>query len=116
MDQIYTLFLQSSGVQTDTRTISKDCLFFCLKGGNFDGNKFAEEAIGKGALFTVIDNPDYTIKGKTILVKDRLVAVQQLAQHPRRQFQIPNIGITGSNGKTTSKELIAAVLQTQYEV
>jgi len=116
MDQIYNLFLQSSGVQTDTRTISKDCLFFCLKGGNFDGNKFAEEAIGKGALFTVIDNPDYTIEGKTILVKDTLVALQQLAQHHRRQFQIPIIGITGSNGKTTSKELIAAVLQTQYEV
>ncbi|MES2557238.1 MAG: UDP-N-acetylmuramoyl-tripeptide--D-alanyl-D-alanine ligase [Bacteroidota bacterium] len=116
MDQIYTLFLQSSGVQTDTRTIAHDCLFFCLKGGNFDGNTFAAEAIRKGALCVVIDNADYAIEGKTILVEDTLIALQQLAQHHRRQFQIPIIGITGSNGKTTSKELIATVLQTQYKV
>lgn len=116
MDQIYSLFLQSSGVQTDTRTITQDCLFFCLKGGNFDGNKFAEEAIKKGALGAIIDNPDYAIAGKTILVDDTLLALQQLALHHRRQFTIPIIGITGSNGKTTSKELIAAVLQTQYTV
>ncbi len=116
MDQIYSLFLQSSGVQTDTRTISQDCLFFCLKGGNFDGNTFAEEAIRKGALCAVIDNADYAIEGKTILVPDTLLALQQLAQHHRRQFTIPIIGITGSNGKTTSKELIATVLQTQYNV
>jgi UDP-N-acetylmuramoyl-tripeptide--D-alanyl-D-alanine ligase len=116
MDQIYSLFLQSSGVQTDTRTITQNCLFFCLKGGNFDGNTFAEEAIRKGALGVVIDHEDYVIEGKTILVADTLIALQQLALHHRRQFQIPIIGITGSNGKTTSKELIAAVLQTQYNV
>ncbi len=116
MDQIYSLFLQSSGVQTDTRTIAKDCLFFCLKGDNFDGNKFAEEAIAKGALCAVIDNADFTIEGKTLLVENSLLALQQLALHHRRQFSIPIIGITGSNGKTTSKELIAAVLQTQYKV
>lgn len=116
MEHIYTLFLQSSGVQTDTRTITPNCLFFCLKGANFDGNQFASQAVEQGALAVVIDNPTYTIEGKTILVEDTLKALQDLALHHRRQFTIPVIGITGSNGKTTSKELISAVLSTQYNV
>lgn len=116
MEALYTLFKSSNGVETDTRKIQKGSLFFCLKGANFDGNTFAEEAIKLGALAAVIDNPQYHIEGKTILVDDTLLALQNLARHHRNQFQIPIIGITGSNGKTTSKELISAVLATQYQV
>lgn len=116
MEKLYSLFLECNGVQTDTRTISKDCLFFCLKGGNFDGNTFAAEAIEKGAKYVVIDNAAYAMEGKTVLVEDTLTTLQQLARYHRRLFSIPIIGITGSNGKTTSKELIAAVLETQYKV
>lgn len=116
MNQLYTLFLESSGVQTDTRTITENCLFFCLKGANFDGNTFAADAIAKGARCAVIDNPDYAIEGKTFLVNNVLLALQELARHHRRQFTVPVIGITGSNGKTTSKELIATVLETGFDV
>lgn len=113
MTTLYKTFLESSGVQTDTRSIFNNCLFFCLKGSNFDGNRFAQEAIEKGALAAVIDNEEYAIQGKTILVKDTLIALQELAHEHRLTFNIPIIGITGSNGKTTSKELIATVLSTE---
>lgn len=113
MTTLYTTFLESTGIQTDTRAITNNCLFFCLKGANFDGNNFAQEAIEKGALAAVIDNPAFDIPGKTILVKDTLKALQNLAHEHRLTFSIPIIGITGSNGKTTSKELIAAVLLTE---
>lgn len=116
MEALYTLFKSSTGVETDTRKIQKGSLFFCLKGANFDGNTFAEEAIKLGALAAVIDNPQFHIEGKTILVDDSLIALQHLARHHRNQFQIPIIGITGSNGKTTSKELISVVLATQFHV
>ncbi len=116
MEALYTTFKKSSGVQTDTRSITPNCLFFCLKGANFDGNAFAAEALEKGALSVVIDNPQYQIPGKTILVEDALIALQQLAREHRRSFGIPIIGITGSNGKTTSKELISAVLSKQFNV
>lgn len=116
MEAIYTLFQASTGVETDTRKIQKGSLFFCLKGANFDGNTFAEEAIRLGAVSAVIDNPQYHIEGKTILVDDVLLTLQNLARHHRKQFHIPIIGITGSNGKTTSKELISAVLETQLRV
>lgn len=116
MEALYNLFQSGTGVETDTRKIQKGSLFFCLKGANFDGNTFAEEAIRLGAIAAVIDNPEYHIDGKTILVDDVLLALQDLARHHRKQFHIPVIGITGSNGKTTSKELISAVLATQYRV
>lgn len=116
METLYTLFQSSTGVETDTRKIQKGCLFFCLKGANFDGNTFAEEAIKLGAIAAVVDNPEYHIEGKTVLVADVLTALQDLARYHRQQFRIPFIGITGSNGKTTSKELIAAVLATQFKV
>lgn len=116
METIYTYFKEASGVQTDTRKIKPNCLFFCLKGSNFDGNQFAQEAVEKGALRVVIDNPEYAIEGKTILVEDTLKTLQELARYHRQQFSIPIIGITGSNGKTTSKELIAAVLATTFNV
>ncbi len=116
METLYTLFQSSTGVETDTRKIRKGCLFFCLKGANFDGNTFAEEAIKLGALAAVIDNAQFHIEGKTILVEDTLLTLQNLARYHRNRFRIPVIGITGSNGKTTSKELIATVLATQLRV
>ena len=116
MISLYPYFEKCSGVHTDTRTITANSLFFCLKGANFDGNKFAAEALEKGASFVVIDNNEYLIDERTILVEDTLVALQNLALEHRRKFTIPIIGITGSNGKTTSKELISAVLSEKYNV
>lgn len=116
MQTLYSHFIASSGVQTDTRQITPNCIFFCLKGANFDGNRFASEAIEKGARLVVIDNADYAIGNQTLLVPNVLIALQELAHHHRMQMNIPVIGITGSNGKTTSKELIATLLSTQYNV
>lgn len=116
METLYALFQSSTGVETDTRKIRTGSLFFCLKGANFDGNTFAEEALKLGAIAAVVDNPDYHTEGKTILVDDVLKALQDLARHHRNQFSIPIIGITGSNGKTTSKELISATLERQLKV
>ncbi|MFA7273436.1 MAG: UDP-N-acetylmuramoyl-tripeptide--D-alanyl-D-alanine ligase [Crocinitomicaceae bacterium] len=116
MEQLYSLFLKSSGVCTDTRKIEKDCFFVALKGTNFNGNTFAEEAIKQGALCAIVDEVNYKTSEQTILVEDSLKFLQDLALYHRKQFTIPVIGITGSNGKTTSKELIAAVLSEQYNV
>ncbi len=114
MEKLYDLFQKSTGIQTDSRGELKGKLFFCLKGANFDGNQFAEEAFRKGAIAVVIDNSSYAHLTGTYLVDDSLKCLQQLANFHRKQFSIPIIGITGSNGKTTSKELIATVLQTTY--
>ncbi|HUM66230.1 MAG TPA: UDP-N-acetylmuramoyl-tripeptide--D-alanyl-D-alanine ligase [Chitinophagaceae bacterium] len=114
IEQLYEVFTQYPSVQTDTRKLKKDDLFFALKGENFNGNHFAKNAIDAGAAYAVIDEKEYTIPGKTILVEDVLTALQQLARHHRQQFTIPFIAITGSNGKTTTKELIHAVLSTTY--
>lgn len=116
MEALYSLFLKSSGVESDTRKIKPNCLFFCLKGEHFDGNIFAAEALEKGALAVVVDNNDYVLNEQTILVENTLKTIQDLARHHRKQFNIPVLGITGSNGKTTSKELIASVLSTQLNV
>ena len=116
MENLYQSFEKCKGVQTDTRTITAGCLFFCLKGANFDGNKFAKEALEKGAAFVVIDNKEYFIDERTILVEDALLSLQNLAREHRRKFNIPVIGITGSNGKTTSKELISTTLSKKYNV
>lgn len=116
MEAIYNVFKESSGIVTDTRKITPNCLFVCLKGANFDGNSFAKEAIEKGALAAIIDNESYAIPDKTILVQDTLQTLQKLANHHRKQYHIPILSITGSNGKTTSKELIAAVLSTTFQV
>lgn len=112
----FELFYQTSGVCTDTRNIQKDCLFVCLKGANFNGNEFALEALRQGAKYVIVDEE---IEGATpaiIRVENGLVYLQQLANFHRHKFQIPIIGITGSNGKTTSKELIATVLSKKYNV
>jgi UDP-N-acetylmuramoyl-tripeptide--D-alanyl-D-alanine ligase len=114
IEELYTLYLQHPSVQTDTRKLKKGDLFFALKGPSFNGNEFTQKAINAGAAYAVIDDGNYAIEGKTILVNDVLVALQQLAEHHRRQFQIPFIAITGSNGKTTTKELIHAILSSTY--
>ncbi|MDG1264041.1 MAG: Mur ligase domain-containing protein, partial [Flavobacteriaceae bacterium] len=108
--ELYAYFLSSTGVATDTRKIKKGCLFFCLKGEKFDGNTFAEEALAKGAKFVVVDDPKHQKNNHSyLLVKESLRSLQELAHHHRNQFSIPVIGLTGSNGKTTTKELICKV-------
>ncbi|MDX2189214.1 MAG: UDP-N-acetylmuramoyl-tripeptide--D-alanyl-D-alanine ligase [Bacteroidota bacterium] len=112
ISEIYKIFEQSTGVCTDTRKIEKGNLFFALKGPNFNGNQYAQKAFELGASFCVIDEAAFSIPNKTIMVNDCLEALQQLANYHRRQLQIPIIGIAGSNGKTTTKELIYSVLST----
>jgi len=111
---LYNCFLECSGITTDTRKITPNSLFFALKGDNFDANTFADEAINKGARYVVIDNAEYKTSDKMLLVKDSLKALQDLARHHRRELGLPVIALTGSNGKTTTKELINVVLSKVY--
>jgi UDP-N-acetylmuramoyl-tripeptide--D-alanyl-D-alanine ligase len=115
MKNLYTIYQQHPSVQTDTRKLKPGDLFFALKGGNFNGNQFAQQAINTGAAYAIIDEAAFEIPGKTILVDDVLTTLQQLAKYHREQFQIPFIAVTGSNGKTTTKELIHAVLSSTYK-
>lgn len=110
--QLYDIYLQYPSVQTDSRKLKAGDIFFALKGPSFNGNSFAQKAIESGAASVVIDEKEFEIPGKTILVDDVLTTLQQLANHHRRQFKVPFLAITGSNGKTTTKELIHAVLST----
>jgi len=112
---LYQAFLQSGKVSTDTRNIEPGSVFFALKGPNFNANAFADEALAKGASLVVIDDPKFERVGKTFLVDDSLLALQALAKHHRKQLKIPIIGLTGSNGKTTSKELLTAVLSKKFK-
>lgn len=112
--QLHSLFLTCSGVSTDTRKIETNCLFIALKGENFDANTFTKEALEKGAKYVVIDNPNFCIDDRTLLVKDSLIALQELAKFHRTYLGLPIIALTGSNGKTTTKELIHAVLSKKY--
>jgi UDP-N-acetylmuramoyl-tripeptide--D-alanyl-D-alanine ligase len=116
LKQLHQLFLSSSGICTDTRKITKGCLFFALRGENFNGNKFAQEALDKGALKVVIDQIEYHKNtGDTILCSDALNKLQKLANYHRKVCDIPIIALTGSNGKTTTKELIGAVLSQKFK-
>jgi UDP-N-acetylmuramoyl-tripeptide--D-alanyl-D-alanine ligase len=115
IEQLYNIYKLYPSVQTDTRKLKTGDIFFALKGGNFNGNDFAKQAIDAGAVYAVIDKKEFEVPGKTILVDDVLTALQQLAKYHREQFNIPFIAITGSNGKTTTKELIHAVLSTTYK-
>jgi UDP-N-acetylmuramoyl-tripeptide--D-alanyl-D-alanine ligase len=115
IEQIYALYKENPSVQTDTRKLGKGDLFFALKGPSFNGNEFARQAIESGASYAVIDEAQFAIEGKSILVADVLTTLQQLAKHHRLQLNIPFVAITGSNGKTTTKELIHAVLSTRYK-
>lgn len=115
ISKLYRHFLQSSGVSTDSRHIKKGSIFFALKGENFDGNKYAAEALHKGASLAVIDERDY-LKGEAyLLVDDTLKTLQALAVYHRGMLDIPIIGLTGTNGKTTTKELIREVLSRKYK-
>ena len=107
---------ESLCVSTDTRNLPVGCVFFALHGANFDGNKFAKQALEKGASLAVIDNPEYALPQGTLLVEDTLLALQELARAWRRELGLPIIGITGTNGKTTTKELLATVLSTKYNL
>ncbi|HAR20316.1 MAG TPA: UDP-N-acetylmuramoyl-tripeptide--D-alanyl-D-alanine ligase, partial [Cytophagales bacterium] len=107
-------FLKSHKVSTDTRKIEAGSIFFALKGGNFNGNLFAQEALDKGAAWVVVDEKTNTDTGKTIQVLDALVALQNLATAYRRTLKAPIIAITGSNGKTTTKELLSKVLGAKF--
>jgi len=114
--ELYQIFLQSAGISTDTRTIQPNQIYAALKGVNFDGNILCEEAIEKGAVCTLTDNPDLKKGDKYILVDDVLTTLQQLALYHRRQIPLKAlIAITGSNGKTTTKELLNVVLATTYK-
>lgn len=114
IEALYEHFIQCTSVCTDTRKIDKDCLFFALKGENFNGNEFAEKALASGAKYCIIDEKQYKINDQYILVDDVLETLQHLATYHRTQLNIPIIALTGSNGKTTTKELIHAVLSKKY--
>jgi len=113
-EQLYQLFTQHYLVDTDTRKIRKNTLFFALKGSNFNGNKFANEALKKGASYSIVDEEKYVTNDRIILVNNVLKSLQKLATYHRKQLKIPIIALTGSNGKTTTKELINAILSTQF--
>ncbi|RFC53989.1 UDP-N-acetylmuramoyl-tripeptide--D-alanyl-D-alanine ligase [Brumimicrobium aurantiacum] len=116
MEDKFKLLEECTGVSTDTRKIEKDNLFIALKGDNFDGNKYALKAIEQGAKYAVVDDVNLKDHQNLVYVEDALVFLQQLANYHRKKFDIPVIGITGTNGKTTTKELTAAVLQQKYNI
>lgn len=116
ISEIHQLFLKSERVVIDSRKIQKNDFFVAIKGDNFDANTFAKQALENGASYVIIDNPDYYINEKTILVKNSLETLQALAQFHRIQLALPIIALTGSNGKTTTKELINVVLSEKYKV
>ncbi len=113
--ELYTYYLLHPNICTDTRKIMEGCLFIALKGENFDANTFAEEALNQGAAYVVIDDSIFKKDDRFLLVEDSLEALQQLATHHRKQLKIPFIGLTGSNGKTTTKELINSVLSQKFK-
>jgi len=114
LNKIYQFFSEHQVISTDSRQIQPGSIFFALKGESFNGNAYAEKALEQGASFAVIDEPEYASNDKFFVVSDVLTTLQELARYHRMQFTIPVIGITGSNGKTTTKELIHNVLATKY--
>ena len=116
--ELYALYRRCSCVTTDSRHCPENSLFIALKGASFDGNRFAAQALEKGCSYAVVDEPQYAVAGdaRYIVVTDALTTYKELAREHRRQFDIPVIGITGTNGKTTTKELVSAVLAKKYRV
>lgn len=115
ISNIHSLFLESSGVSSDTRKIDANSIFVALKGERFDANTFAAQALEKGAKAVIVDDPKYVIDSRTILVKDSLATLQELARYHREYLKLPILALTGSNGKTTSKELLNAVLSKKFK-
>ena len=117
IEEIYSIFKKSSGVSTDTRSIKENSIYFALKGPNFNGNHFAKDALEKGAILSVVDDKSLNgISNNFIIVRDSLKTLQDLAKYHREKLNIPFVGITGSNGKTTTKSLIEKVLSSKYKV
>ncbi len=114
--ELYSLYLQHPVIQTDSRRLKPGDFFFALKGAHFNGNIFAAQALEQGAAYALVDEPEYANTPGCILVEDVLDSLQQLATYHRSQLPIPVLAITGSNGKTTTKELVTAVLSTRYKV
>ena len=114
LEKLYSIYRQHPVICTDTRRLTSGCLFFALKGENFDGNRFAAKAIEGGAAYAVVDDPSLRDMDRCLVVDDVLTTLQQLATLHRRQFDVPLIAIGGSNGKTTTKELVSAVLGSHY--
>jgi len=117
IEDLYEIFIKSSGVCTDSRKIKNNCIFFSLKGKNFNGNEFAKSAIDNGAICSIVDEKKYFLNNENyILVKDCLKTLQELANFHRKKLQTKIISITGSNGKTTSKELLNSVLKMHFKI
>lgn len=116
IEELYKLFIGAKSVTKDTRDIPQGSIFFSLKGERFNGNQFAKEALEKGAAYAIIDEEKYQSDERLLLVDDCLVTLQELAKYHRAQLNIPVLGITGSNGKTTTKELIGAVLSKKFNI
>ncbi|GHB69681.1 UDP-N-acetylmuramoyl-tripeptide--D-alanyl-D-alanine ligase [Persicitalea jodogahamensis] len=116
LEELYTIYSKNPLVCTDTRKILPGCLFFALKGDNFDGNTFAEKALESGAAYAVVDDFSVVKDSRFLLVENVLTTLQELAKHHRSTWDIPVVALTGSNGKTTTKELIAAVLAKKYRI
>lgn len=114
INNLYQKYCESGLISTDTRKITPGSVFFALKGEKFNANEFAAEALSKGARYAVVDEEKYVTDDRVVLVKDVLKTLQDLARHHRSQLTIPVIGLTGSNGKTTSKELVNAVLSKKF--
>lgn len=114
ISHIHQLFLQCRSVSIDTRKIAPNSLFVAIKGERFDANTFAKEALEKGASYVIIDNATFHIDQRTILVEDSLITLQELARYHRQHLKLPIVALTGSNGKTTTKELIQAVLSQKF--
>ena len=115
MENLYEKYQQSTQICTDSRNLTPGCLFVCLKGANFDGNKFAADVLAQGAKYVITENRELAGNPQAIVVDDALKTLQQLAHYHREQLKIPVIGITGTNGKTTTKELVSTVLSTTYK-
>ncbi|MDX9696121.1 MAG: UDP-N-acetylmuramoyl-tripeptide--D-alanyl-D-alanine ligase [Bacteroidales bacterium] len=114
IEELYALFIKHPDVSIDSRNIRKNCLFFALKGERFDGNQFAKKAIEDGAAYAIVDDKTFATDTRCILVNDTLKTLQLLANYHRKKLNIPILAITGTNGKTTTKELVASVLKQKY--
>jgi UDP-N-acetylmuramoyl-tripeptide--D-alanyl-D-alanine ligase len=114
-EQLYKLFKESDGIATDSRIVGKNQIFFALWGEKFNGNEFAQDALKKGASFAVVDDPLFENE-RTILVDDCLLELQALASHHRKELNVPVLAVTGTNGKTTTKELLAAIIAKKFRV
>lgn len=115
IERLYDIFIQNPSIQTDTRKLKKGDLFFALKGPNFNGNLFAQQALDAGAAYVIVDEPISFTDQRVLSTNDVLQTLQNLAHHHRKQFSIPFIAITGSNGKTTTKELLHVVLSSKFK-